>query len=132
MFGTPGFTEDSEGLASGLGRSDELVRWLAERGDTLTDAPEDLAVVDGAIDDWKGHPEIGPALGNTVGLFLGSVLVRHVDGATWHVWPNGHPVVRLEDGHEYDVVALAGQRVQFGIPTLPSILADARDRSKER
>jgi hypothetical protein len=25
------------------------------------------------------------------GLYLGTVLVDHVEGATWTVWPNGHP-----------------------------------------
>lgn len=122
-----GSAEDADGLASQLGQRDELERWLAERGDTLTDTPADLVLVDGAIDDWKEQPDIGPKLGNTVGLFLGSVLVRQVEGARWHAWPNGHPVVRLKSGHEYDVVALAGQRVQLGTPPLASILTDAMD-----
>jgi len=125
-----GRAEDVEELASSLGRQDELEGWLAERGSTLTDTPEDLSIVDSAIDGWIEHPTIGPALGNVVGLFLGSVLVRHVDGAQWHVWPNGHPVVRLGNGREYDVVALAGKRIQLGEPHLPSILAEARNRSK--
>lgn len=38
-------------------------------------------------------------------------------------------LVRLRDGREYDVVALAGKRVQIGKPNLPSILAEARNRS---
>ena len=38
-------------------------------------------------------------------------------------------MVRLRDGREYDVVALAGKRVQIGKPNLPSILAEARNRS---
>ena len=125
-----GRAENAEGLASSLGRQDELEVWLAQRGETLTDSSEDLAIVDSAIDGWTEDPTIGPALGNVVGLFLGSVLVRHVDGAQWHVWPNGHPVLRLRNGREYDVVALAGKRVQIGEPSLPSILAEARNRSK--
>ena len=125
-----GRAENVEELAASLGRQDELEAWLAQRGETLTDSPEDLAIVDSAIDGWTEDPTIGPALGNVVGLFLGSVLVRHVDGAQWHVWRNGHPVVRLRNGREYDVVALAGKRVQIGEPNLPSILTEARNRSK--
>ena len=39
-------------------------------------------------------------------------------------------MVRLRNGREYDVVALAGKRVQIGEPSLPSILAEVRNRSK--
>ena len=130
MLGASAFDEVAEDLPSSLRRHEELEGWLAERGDTLTDCPEDLAIVDNAIDGWTEHPTIGPMLGNVVGLFLGSVLVWHVDGAQWHVWPNGHPVVRLRSGREYDVVALADKRVHLGEPRLPSILAEARTRSK--
>ena len=125
MFRPPGFAEDANGFASYLGQRDELERWLAERGDTLTDTPADLACVDRAIDGWKEQPEIGPKLGNTVGLFLGSVLVRHVDGARWHVWPNGHPVVRLKSGHEYDVVP--GRAAGSGRQATHSLDSDLRE-----
>ena len=107
----------------GLGPASAMrPRWPWRRGPKR-------GIAQGVIDGWTKHPTIGPALGNVVGLFLGSVLVRHVDGAQWHVWPNGHPVVRLRNGREYDVVALADQRVQIGEPHLPSILAEARNRS---
>jgi len=39
-------------------------------------------------------------------------------------------VVRLRNGREYDVVPLAGKRVQIGEPNLSSILAEVRNRSK--
>jgi hypothetical protein len=64
-----------------------------------------------------------------VGLFLGSVLVATVSGARWHLWPNKHPVVRLADGRDYDVVALVDDRLRTGTPTLPTVLAAARDAS---
>lgn len=95
MLSEPGWdrAENAEELAASLGRQDELEGWLAQRGDALTDSPEDLAIVDSAIDGWTKHPTIGPALGNVVGLFLGSVLVRHVDGAVARLAerPSGRP-----------------------------------------
>lgn len=94
----------------------------------MSGSPEDLALVDGAVDDWKENPEIGPAVGNVVGMFLGTALVQHVDGAQWHVWPNGHPVVRTKSGHEYDVTVLAERRIRLGKPHLSSILAEVRLR----
>jgi hypothetical protein len=100
------------------------------QGRSLEETPETLAVVDGLLDGWAVDPEIGPRLGNEVGLFLGCVIVRVVAGARWHVWPNGHPVVRLPNGHEYDVVALVEQRLRANGPGLMEVLGDATDRGQ--
>jgi hypothetical protein len=64
-------------------------------------------------------------LGNEIGLYLGTVIVRNVLGARWHAWPNGHPVVRLHSGRELDVIALVGQRLRDGGPELLSIYSEA-------
>jgi hypothetical protein len=88
-----------------------------------------LNVVDDLLDEWAGDTEIGPQLGNEVGLFFGSVVVNSVPGARWHVWPNGHPVIRLATGRELDVIALVGQRLHAGGPTLPEILSRVDEAS---
>lgn len=130
MFGPQGFADDADGLASLLGRRQRLAAWLAAQGTPLEQTPETLAVVDGLLDGWAVDPEIGPQLGNEVGLFLGCVIVRVVAGARWQVWPNGHPVVRLRSGHEYDVVALAEQRLRANEPGLMEVLGDATSRAQ--
>jgi hypothetical protein len=128
VFGAQGFVDDADGLASLLGRRERLAAWLTAQGRSLDETPETLAVVDDLLDGWAADPEIGPYLANEVGLFLGCVIVRVVAGARWQVWPNGHPVVRLRSGHEYDVVALVEQRLYANGPGLTEVLGDATDR----
>jgi hypothetical protein len=128
VLGPQGFVDDADGLAALLGRRERLAAWLAAQGKSLEETPATLAVVDGLLDGWAVDPEIGPRLGNEVGLFLGCVIVRVVVGARWHVWPNGHPVVRLRSGHEYDVVAIVEQRLHANGPGLMEVLGDAADR----
>jgi Family of unknown function (DUF6278) len=130
VFGPRRFADDADGLASLLGRRERLAAWLATQGRHFEDSPETLAVVDSLLDGWVMDPEIGPQLGNEVGLFLGSVIVRVVAGARWQLWPNGHPVVRLRSGHEYDVVALVEQRLRANGPGLTEVLGDAIGRGQ--
>jgi hypothetical protein len=96
----------------------------------LERTPRMLEVVDDLVDAWADDAEIGPQLGNEVGLFLGSVLVEAVPGARWQLWPNGHPVVRLATGQEFDTVALVGRRLRAGRPTLPEIFSQAHAASR--
>ncbi len=130
VFGPQGFADDADGLATLLGRRERLAAWLAAQGTSLEQTPETLAVVDGLLDGWAVDPEIGPQLGNEVGLYLGCVIVRVVAGAHWQVWPNGHPVVRLRSGHEYDVVAFVEQRLRANGPGLMEVLRDAASRGQ--
>jgi hypothetical protein len=60
-----------------------------------------------------------------VGLFLGTVIAAGVPGACWKLWPNGHPVIRLADGRDLDVVALACERISNDSPALADVYADA-------
>ncbi|TWP33981.1 DUF6278 family protein [Leekyejoonella antrihumi] len=53
--------------------------------------------------------------------YLGSVIVAAAPGATWTVWPNGHPVVSLASGRDIEVVAVASQRVASGAPSLRGV-----------
>ncbi|WP_127782836.1 DUF6278 family protein [Rhodococcus sp. X156] len=128
VFDVRDLPADLKSVSSERTSSEELEGWLAERGQALTGSTDDLVLVDSALDDWVQDPEIAPALDNEVGMYLGDVLVQHVEGARWHVWPNGHPIVRTESGHEYDVTALVSQRVRQGKPLLPAGLEQARAR----
>jgi hypothetical protein len=125
VFGPHGFVDDADGLASLLGRRERLAAWLTAQGRSLDETPETLAVVEDLLDGWSTDPEIGPHLVNEVGLFLGCVIVAVVAGARWQVWPNGHPVVRLRSGQEYDVVALVEQRLRANGTSLTEVLSDA-------
>lgn len=84
-----------------------------------------LQAVDAMIDTWRDTPAAAPNLANEVGLFLGSVLVHEIIDASWHAWPNGHPVIRLTTGKEFDVTALTATRVRKGQPRLKAILDQA-------
>ena len=70
-------------------------------------------------------PTIAPGLTNEVGIFLGDVVLHEISNARWHVWPNGHPVIRLGNGRELDVTALTRTRVRKGRPHLNTILENA-------
>ncbi|MEN8584760.1 DUF6278 family protein [Burkholderia sp. RS01] len=60
------------------------------------------------------------------GLFLGTVLVRNVPAAQWWLLPNGHPVVRLAENTDLDVIALARARLETGAPDLRTVLPYAQ------
>ena len=123
VYGVP-HGPDPDHLDELLGRSERLRSWAWARGFVLRGVPEDLALLDQAIDQWRGDGQIA-ALGNEAGLFLGTVIIASVAGARWQVWPNGHPVVRLASGYELDVVALGGDRVNKGAPRLIDAFARA-------
>ena len=117
-----------ECLRDHLGRCERLRDWARLRGLALDATPDDLALLDEAIDqEVREHGSQGPvaAVGNEAGLFLGTVIVATVQGAQWRLWPNAHPVVRLASGRDLDVVALANDRVGTGRPHLTRIYADA-------
>jgi hypothetical protein len=107
-----------------LGRCERLRSWATTHGLALSGAPDDLDLLDQAIDEWDEDAQIA-ALGNEAGLFLGTVIIGSIPGARWRVWPNGHPVVRIALGRELDVVAVANARVSLGAPRLADAYADA-------
>ncbi|HUY17512.1 MAG TPA: DUF6278 family protein, partial [Acidimicrobiales bacterium] len=65
-------------------------------------------------------------LSNEVGKYLGSVIVNHVDGSQWKVWPNGHPVIQLRSGVDLDVIELANDRINHSGASLDSIYSTAQ------
>lgn len=107
-----------------LGRCERLRGWARAHGFILTGVPEDLELLDQAIDEWSNDAQ-GALLGTEAGLFLGTVIIASVAGARWRVWPNGHPVVRLASGRELDAVAVGDDRVSKGVPRLTAAFADA-------
>lgn len=125
VFGSPGFTADQKGLADSLSRHDRLINWMAAAGLDLEKSAAGPRAVDAMIDAWRDDPSVAPGLSNEVGLYLGDVMLHEIRGARWHVWPNGHPVVRLEDGREFDVSAQAARRVSKGKPNLNASLEEA-------
>jgi Family of unknown function (DUF6278) len=85
---------DSPGMGELLAGSERPRTWAASRGIAPADDPGSLPELDHNLERWQAEPG-SHFLGNETGLYLGTVIVRHVPGARWQAWPNGHPVVRL-------------------------------------
>ncbi|MFE1781180.1 DUF6278 family protein [Streptomyces sp. NPDC059506] len=103
----------------------ELLRAQAREADVeLDDGVESLAALDQLVPRWRDDEERRSWLGNDAGLYLGTVIVRHVAGASWQVWPGGRPVVRLPDGRELDVVAVGHSWADEGAPELAQAYAE--------
>lgn len=121
------FDSDPEGVAELLSEC-ELLRAQAEAtGLELDDSPASLAALDQLLPRWRDDPEALPWLGNDAGLYLGTVVVRTVPGATWHVWPGGAPVVRLASGREIPVVEAGLDWAVQGAPQLSQVYAEAAE-----
>ncbi|MGW4031316.1 DUF6278 family protein [Streptomyces sp. NPDC004838] len=106
----------------------ELLRVRVERlGLELDDSPASLAALDQLPPRWRDDPEELPWIGNDAGLYLGTVIVRTVTGASWHVWPGGHPVVRLASGREIGVVEAGLEWAVNGAPELSQVYAEAAE-----
>ena len=97
-------TRTREGVAELLSECELLRVRAGQAGLELDDSPASLEALDQLPPRWRDDPEELPWLGNDAGLYLGTVIVRTVRGAAWHVWPGGHPVVRLASGREINVV----------------------------
>ena len=117
-----------EHLHALLGQYKSLQEWGRLQGFDLDPVPEDLAVLDEAIDRFieeDGRHRQMSAVESEAGPFLGTVIVSTIHGAHWRLWPNGHPVVRLASGRDLDVIALADDRLRSGQPRLATVYADA-------
>ena len=91
-------TEDPERRAGDLAQCRRLRDLATTVGVDLDGSEQSLARLDRLIDQSHGNRAISSWLGNEAGTYLASVLVNTLPGAMWHVWPNGHPVVRLPSG----------------------------------
>jgi Family of unknown function (DUF6278) len=127
VYGSPGFG-DSESLRGLLHQCEGLRRWSRDHGLVLDDGPESLATLDARLDSWNSDPSHHGAvdLANEVGMYLGGVIVRHVEGSSWRAWPNGHPVIRLRSGKELDVTRLSNDRLTHSGRRLQALYVEAQ------
>lgn len=115
---------DAEGIAALLSECELLRSQAARAGVRLDDSPASLEALDQLVPRWRDDAEILPRLGNDAGLYLGTVIVRTVPGASWRVWPEGNPVVVLPGGRELDVVATGHGWAADGYPELAAAYAE--------
>jgi hypothetical protein len=140
VHGSPGFQHDAQRLADLLADCRNLRAWAREHGVDLDDTPGSLAALDQALDRMnqaRGVLTRGVLRGgltNDAGLYLGTVLVRHLPPARWQVWPNGHPVIRLPSGRDLDVVAAVNGQGDTGQSDLALLYTDTitGDASRSR
>ncbi|GHJ41281.1 DUF6278 family protein [Streptomyces sp. TS71-3] len=120
--------ENDPDAVTGLFSECELLRsQAAAAGLELDDSAASLDALDQLLPRWRDDPELAPWLGNDAGLYLGTVIVRHVPGAAWHVWPAGQAVVRLPSGREIHVVEEGLDWAVSGSPELYRIYAEASE-----
>lgn len=119
--------EDPEGVAEVLSEC-ELLRARAEsEGVELDDTAVSLERLDQLVPRWRDDPDELSWLGNDAGLYLGTVVVRTVPGASWRVWPSGRPVILLASGRELDVVEAGHEWAESGTPELSQVYAEASE-----
>ncbi|MGW1023727.1 DUF6278 family protein [Streptomyces sp. NPDC002577] len=121
------FAADPEGVGALLSECELLRSQAGETGLELDDSAASLEALDQLLPRWRDDPEMLPWLGNDAGLYLGTVIVRTVPGAAWHVWPGGHPVVRLASGREIHVVESGLDWAVNGAPQLSQVYAEASE-----
>ncbi|QKW10123.1 hypothetical protein HUT18_30700 [Streptomyces sp. NA04227] len=121
------FAEDPEGVGGLLAECELLRSQAAAAGLELDDSPASLQALDQLLPRWREDPEVLPWLGNDAGLYLGTVITRSVRGAGWHIWPGGHPVVRLASGREIRVVEAGLDWAVSGAPELSQVYAEAAE-----
>ncbi|MCX5238748.1 DUF6278 family protein [Streptomyces prunicolor] len=120
-------THDPEGIAELLSEC-QLLRALAAReGIQLDDSVSSLEALDQLVPRWRDDEETLSWLGNDAGLYLGTVIVRSVPGAAWEIWESGQPVVRLDSGREFDVVASGHEWAASGVPELSQVYAEVAE-----
>ncbi|MGY0019642.1 DUF6278 family protein [Streptomyces sp. cg35] len=124
--GGPG-DDSAEGVAELLSECELLRSQAQDAGVELDDSVGSLAALDQLVPRWREDEEVLPWLGNDAGLYLGTILVRHVPDATWVIWPNGQPVVRLASGREIDVVEAGRDWAVSGAPELSQFYAEAAE-----
>jgi Family of unknown function (DUF6278) len=105
---------DPAALAELLGRADRLRAWAQQRGVELTGEPLDLRRLDRVIPQQDVSPDVAAWLPLDAGLYLGRLLVDHVNEATWTVRPNGHPVVRVPGHGDVDVTDISRRATATG------------------
>ncbi|NEB80982.1 hypothetical protein G3I40_38095 [Streptomyces sp. SID14478] len=119
--------DSADGVAELLSECELLRSQAQDAGVELDDSAASLAALDQLVPRWREDEEMLPWLGNDAGLYLGTILVRHVPGAVWVIWPNGQPAVRLLSGREIDVVEAGRDWAASGAPELSQFYAEAAE-----
>ncbi|OIJ64098.1 DUF6278 family protein [Streptomyces mangrovisoli] len=117
----------SEGIASLLAECELLRSQASGAGVGLDDSVASLEALDQLLPRWRDDEESLPWLGNDAGLYLGTVIVRTVPGASWEILPGSRLVVRLESGREFDVVAAGQEWAASGAPELSQVYAEVAE-----
>ncbi|MCF3136733.1 DUF6278 family protein [Streptomyces olivochromogenes] len=118
---------DPEGVAELLSECELLRSHASQEGVRLDDSAASLEALDQLVPRWRDDEEILPRLGNDAGLYLGTVIVRTVSGASWDFRSDGQPVVRLASGREFDVVASGRAWAASGVPELSQLYAEVAE-----
>ncbi len=126
VFGSSGSNHSEVPRALQLS-SERLRTWSRDHGLVLDESPESLSRLDGRLDEWNADPlHHGRVdLSNEGGIYVGTVIIKHVEGAHWRVWPNGHPVIRLRSGAELDVTQMTSDRLRHFEPSLDLMFSKA-------
>jgi hypothetical protein len=120
-------TRDPEGIAELLSECELLRSHASRSGVRLDDTAASLEALDQLVPGWRDDEEILLWLGNDAGLYLGTVIVRTVPGASWQVTDDGRAVVSLDSGRQIDVVADGHAWAEFGTPQLAQVHAEAAE-----
>ncbi|MEU6811682.1 DUF6278 family protein [Streptomyces sp. NPDC046831] len=123
----PGGADGGEGIAALLAECELLRSQAAQEDVRLDDSAASLEELDQLVPRWRDDEETLPWLGNDAGLYLGTVIVRTVPGASWEILPDGRPVVRLTSGREVDVVAAGQDWAASGAPELSQLYAEVAE-----
>lgn len=121
-------SSDPESAAQLLSECELLRDHAGRAGVELDDTAESLAALDQLLPRWREDPEVSPWLGSDAGLYLGTVVVRTVPGASWGLRADGEPVVRLPSGRELDVLEEGGNWAETGTPELSQLYAEFSER----
>ncbi|MEU0949907.1 DUF6278 family protein [Streptomyces canus] len=120
-------TRDPEGIAELLSECELLRSHASRSGVRLDDTAASLEALDQLVPGWRDDEEILLWLGNDAGLYLGTVIVRTVPGAAWDLRSDGQPVIRLQSGREFDVVASGHEWAASGVPELSQLYAEVAE-----
>jgi hypothetical protein len=118
---------DPEGVAELLSECELLRAQASQEGVLLDDSAASLEALDQLLPRWRDDEESLPWLGNDAGLYLGTVIVRTVQGARWDLRPGGQAVVRLASGREFDVVEAGREWAASGVPELSQLYAEVAE-----
>jgi hypothetical protein len=95
-----------------------------DAGLRLDDTAASLYALDQLPPDWRDDPATSEWLGQDAGLYLGTVIVRTVPGASWELFPDGSPMVVLANGREVDAVGKGRSWAAEGAPELSAAYAE--------